>query len=138
MGRSVHWVSSGFTPSRLVVVGFVCVNSGASRGRRVHSDSRGFARRGRRVHSRSHGFTQGSSRSFGIAWVHPGAPRVRRVPSVSRRFSSSVPSGRCVYSCSHGFIRARIAVVGFIRVRVCSLGRDFFVSSGSFRFAWVH
>ena len=45
--------------------------------------------------------------------------------------------GRRDYSSWRGFIRARLGVVPFIRVRVCFLGRAY-DTSGSFEFAWVH
>ena len=48
-----------------------------------------------------------SSLPHGFAWVHSSVPRVRRVHSGSRRF-----------------ILSRLGVVGFIRVRVASIGRS--------------
>ena len=61
-----------------------------------------------------------SSCLFGFAWVH-----------------SRALSGCRVHPGSHAFTRARILAVGYICVRVGSLGRAL-VSSGSFRFGWVH
>ena len=59
-----------------------------------------------------------SSLSFGFAWVPSGAA-----------------SGCQVHSGSRGFTRASVGDVGFILVRLGSLGRDK-GSSGSFGFAW--
>ena len=58
--------------------------------------------------------------SFGLAWVHWCAAKVRRLQSGSR-----------------GLIRARLVVVGFIWRRVVSLRRTE-GSSGSFGLAWVY
>ena len=67
-----------------------------------------------------------------VVCVHSGARRVRRKHSLSRMCRrvhssfawvySSEPSGRRVQSGWCGFIRARLVVAGFIRVRVGSLG----------------
>ena len=116
--------------------GFAWVQSGAPRGRRVHSSSRGFnpARQcvvGFRVVSlrrntgsfgfiRDHVGARCRTISFGFAWVHFGEPRVRRV-----------------HSCSRGFTLAYLVVVWFITVLVGSLGRVM-GSWGSFGVACVH
>ena len=69
--------------------------------------------------------------SFGLNWVQLVAPRSHRVHSGSRGFSRA--RGRPVPPCSRRFTRAhlrvgrfsraRFGVVGFIHVRVGSLGR---------------
>ena len=57
-----------------------------------------------------------SSRSFGLALVHYGAPR-------SLRVRSDAPWGRQVHSGLREFTRVQQRVVGFIRVCVGSLRR---------------
>ena len=87
-----------------------CVGSiGCVMCRRVHSGFRGIIR----AHIRSSGtfalalvHSSAPSCSFALAWVH-----------------SDAPSGLRVHMSSRGFTRARLWVVGFIQVRVGSIGR---------------
>ena len=92
-GLRVHSCSRGFTRARIEVFGFICVRLDSLRVRRM----------------RSLGFTRvrlGVALFNRVAWVHSGAHRCRWVHSGSR-----------------GFIRARVGVSWFILVGVGSLGR---------------
>ena len=109
-------------------------HSVARSGLRVHWGSRGFtwARvKGRCDHS-------GSVGSFGFAWVNFGAPRGRRDHASSRGLNRArqgvVSRGRPVHS---GLREFSLVGIGFIRIRVSSLGCDL-GSSRSFWCAWVH
>ena len=77
-----------------------------------------------------------SSGSFGFAWVHSCAPKGHWVYSGSRGFTPAHLGGLPVHYVLRGFTPARLEAVGFIRVRVGSLG---FAagSSDSFWLAWV-
>ena len=94
--------------------------------------------------------TFGSSGSFVFSCVDSGAPRCCRVHSGSRGFTGArlavvgffrIRMGPLQrdkwWSVSFGFTLPRLVVVGYIRVRVGSHGRANW-SSGSFGFAWVH
>ena len=65
----------------------------------------------------------------GFLWRHRG----RQVHSGSRGFSRTRLAGILGHSGSRGFTTARLGVVGFIRVRMGSLGCTY-GSSGSRRF----
>ena len=117
----VHSGSHEFTRAGLEIVGIIRVHiCVALERRRVHSGSRVFIQAHLeivvfiRVCVGSLWRTQWSSGSFGFAWVHSGA---------HRGIHSSAPKGRRVHWGSHGFSRAHLGVVGFIRVRVGSLRR---------------
>ena len=71
-----------------------------------------------------------------FAWIHYGAPSVRR-----RRWRGYIlrgaNSGGWVHSVSRGFTAVHLGI-GFIRVRVGSLGYAYISSSGSLGLPWVH
>ena len=129
-GCLVHSVSRGYTPAGQAAVAFI------------------------RVRVCSLGNANGSLGSFGFMWVYLGAPMCLPVYSGSRGFTgarlvviwvclgslvrayvssgsfgftwvdSFAPKVRPVHSDSRGFTGALLMVVGFIRLRVGSLGRS--------------
>ena len=107
-GRRVHSVSRGLTQARLVVIGFIL----------VRVDSFG------RAHAGSFDVFIGSfDRNLG-SWCSFGFHLVSSSDSVVLAWVlSGAPGGRRVHKGSHGLTRARVGIVEFIRVRVGSLGR---------------
>ena len=106
----------------LVLFAFAGFYSGGPRCVRVHSDSRGFtlARLG------IVGFIR-------LCVCHSGAPSGFWVHSGVRRFT---PARLAVVGVRVGYLWRARGVVGFIRVRIGSLGRAI-GSLGSFGFTWV-
>ena len=112
LGRAFGWPGSfGFALARLGVVGFgfALGRSCAPKGRQANSAPRRISRAFRKV-----------------AWLYRF-----RVCSLGRE------RGNPVHSVSRVFTLARLGVVGFIQVCVCSLSRAY-ISSRLFRFGLVH